>query len=106
MTLLETILKSKELRKVIVERSIRYTIPLRYVCKEVGIDYMLFMRQYINSNSARAKVTEEQFRKIFEMLGINIRYQFVINEDENEMKERSKILENKHGQEERSPVKA
>lgn len=82
MALLSDILRSsKEVRRLIVEKSLEYGIPLRYICEEVGVEYSLFMMQYINSRSdvSKLEITDEQFEKILHRLGIEIRYQFVID---------------------------
>lgn len=79
--LLKILLHSVEIKKTIYKRSLEFKIPLRYLCLEAGVDYQNFMKSYINSNSGKARITEEQFRTILGILGIDIRYQFVINEN-------------------------
>lgn len=37
------------------------------------------MSGYINSTIGEAKITEKQFEGVLEMLGINLRFQFVVN---------------------------
>lgn len=91
--LLNVLLHSGAVRKLIYSRSLEYNIPLRYLCLEAGIDYMNFMRSYINSNSGKAKITEEQFIKILDILGIDVRYQFVINEKTDVTKARNELAE-------------
>lgn len=96
MTLLEVILDSKELKRLIVKRSLEYNIPLRYLCKESGIEYNSFMRSYINAMDSREyDCTEAKFKKLLSVLGINVRYQFVIN-DGIDMVEKSKELNSKY----------
>ncbi len=84
MTLLQRYLGSKELKKIIVERSFKFEIPLRYVCKEVGLEYKHFMDAYINSLENKDFVTtEDQFEKLLELLGIRVRVQFLVQGPEN-----------------------
>lgn len=80
MTLLETFMESKEVKKLIIQRSTDFRIPLRYVCREAAIDYDRFMSSYINATVwNKCDVTEKQFIKVLETLGINVRYQFIIS---------------------------
>lgn len=94
--LLDTILTSNQLKKIIVERSFKYQIPIRYLCDECGVDYKMFMSTYINSTSGDAKhVSEDQFVKMLSILGIDVRFQFVINKSYN-IEEVSKGLSEKY----------
>lgn len=102
MTLLEVLLNSKEIKRMIVKRSSDYNIPLRYLCREAGIDYNLFMRSYINALDQKAyEGTEEDLRKVLDTLGIKIRYQFVIDETI-DLAEKSRLLTNKYEEKRRN----
>jgi hypothetical protein len=84
MEFLDIYLGSKELKKLIVDRSTRFELPLRYICSYAKIDYKEFMQNYINSlENNEATLTEKQFNDIFEILGIATRFQFVVKKDEN-----------------------
>lgn len=88
---------SKELKRLIVDRSFEFKIPLKYICFEVGIDYNSFMQSYINSETmANCSLTEEQFEKILKILGVTIRTQFVIDSNYDGL-EQSIELTRKHG---------
>jgi hypothetical protein len=76
---LEKYLGSKELKKLIVQRSHALDIPFRYICTDVDLSYKHFMEAYINSiENKEFKVTEEQFEKILENLGIKVRMQLLV----------------------------
>lgn len=80
MSLLRTFLESKELKRCIVERSFDHNIPLRYVCREAGVTENEFLKSYINVNGvSRMEITEDQIKRVLSVLGINVRYQFVID---------------------------
>ncbi len=97
MLLIDILRGSKEVKRLIVSRSFEYRIPLKYICLEVGLDYISFMQSYINSETmANCSVTEEQFEKILKILGITIRPQFVIDELYDGL-EQSIELTRKHG---------
>lgn len=97
MTLLEVFMESKEIKKLIVERSTMYRMPLRYVCREAGIDYTDFMSMYINSGSwKKCNLTEDQFQKLLSIFGIEVRFQLVINKSIDLIIE-SKRLAEKYG---------
>lgn len=82
MNLLDLLYESKEIKRLVVQRSIDYNIPLRYLCNEVGLEYDRFMQTYINSSSSRtAKISESQFIEILKILGIDVRYQIVVNKN-------------------------
>lgn len=82
MKLIDVILESKELKRTIVKRSLDYNIPLRYLCKESGIEYNTFIRSYINSTDGyMCEANEDQFKKLLGILGISIRYQFIIDKE-------------------------
>lgn len=96
MNLLDTLLGSKELKKILVERSFAMNLPFKYLCEEALIDYASFMGSYINSSDgSKNDITEDQFVKILEMVGINVRFQFVIDNNY-DGKELSKKLIDKH----------
>ena len=81
MTLLDVYRGSKELKNSVVQRARQFNIPFRYICREIGYDYHHFMFSYINSrDSDRCEITEKQFEKMFDLLGIEKRIQFVIKE--------------------------
>lgn len=81
-TALETYLGSKELKRLIVKRSFDLELPLRMICLDIGIDYAELMRAYINSSENKNYTIEEhKFEALLAALGINIRHQFVINEN-------------------------
>ena len=75
-------MESKEVKRLIVKRSFDFNIPLRYACNEADIDYASFMQQYINSaNWMNADIPEHKFEKLLNVLGIEVRFQFVINKN-------------------------
>lgn len=84
MTLIDVCLGSAELKRFIWSRSIKFNIPLSYICSEIGIEYKEFMRSYMNVQGvSKLEITEEQFRKMLSILGISVRYQFVIDSNYN-----------------------
>jgi hypothetical protein len=84
MPLLDIYLGSKEVKKMLVARSAEFEIPFRYVCEEIGVDYMHFMSSYINAIEAtKDPITEKQFEKMLEIFGIEVRTVFVIDKDYN-----------------------
>lgn len=88
--------ESKELKREIVDRSTEFRIPFKYICDEVGISYKEFMQEYINvPGIAPIEITDEQIIKTLEVLGIEIRHQFVINSTI-DMNKLSRELEDKY----------
>lgn len=80
MKIIDVLRGSKELKRLIINRSFEFRIPLKYICKEVGVDYISFMQSYINSETmANCSLTEENFEQILKLLGVSIRTQFVID---------------------------
>jgi hypothetical protein len=77
--LLNTYLGSRELKKLLIQRSEELQIPFRYICHEVDIKYKAFMNQYINGKSTALPITEKQFERILDILGISVRFQFVVD---------------------------
>lgn len=98
MTLVEVYLGSKELKKAILDLSFKYEIPLKYICKEAGVNYRTFLEGYINSNNPSIEITEKQFEKILDLLGIERRIQFIVKTNF-DAKETQQFLDNKHGRE-------
>lgn len=98
MSLLGFYLGSKELKKAIVDLSFKHDIPLKFLCAEAKINFKIFMQGYVNSNTYKEDlpVTEKQFEKIFELLGIDRRVQFVIKSNFDAEKVKNE-LEAKHG---------
>lgn len=95
MTLHQFYLNSKEVKRLIVERSLALQLPLRYICHEIEYDYRLFMESYVNSvNNDNCKLTEEQFEKILELLGVTVRYQLVVDKAFDADGERNRMREN------------
>lgn len=96
MSAIDIYLGSKELKRTIVERSFNLELPLRYICKEIGVDYKTFMSSYVNSlESTSFPITEDQFERMLEILGIGVRYQFIIDSDFDSEKMRF-YLKSKH----------
>lgn len=96
MTFLEVLIKSKEIRKIVVERSFMYRIPLKFICRECGFEYDHFMSAYINSKQGDSFYpTELQFEKMLKLLGIKIRHQVVVDKSV-DMVEIAKRLEDKY----------
>jgi len=80
MRLIDALLGSKELKRELVERSFEFGIPFKMICNEVGIEYKVFMASYINSHeSPNSEITEEQLKEVMALLGMQVRYQFVID---------------------------
>lgn len=105
MTLHQLLLNSKEVRKLIVHRSEKYNIPLRYVCREISVDYTRFLG-YINSQTSRpSDIAEHEILKALEVLGVSIRFQVVIDGRLN-MIEVSKKLEETHSRDEKKETPA
>lgn len=78
--LLKTFTQSKELKRTIVERSVKHKIPFRYLCKEARIGYQEFMASYINvMGASHIELEEWQVKKILRLLGISIRIQFLVD---------------------------
>lgn len=80
MRLLETYRGSRELKKAVIQRSFDLGIPFKHICRHIGVDYSNFMAAYINSsNGDKAKITEDQFSDMLEILGIKTTFQFIID---------------------------
>lgn len=80
MDLIDVLIQSKEIKKLLVDRSFKYRIPLDFICREVGISYTDFMRGYINSKDGKFfEISESKFREILSILGIHIRSTVVID---------------------------
>jgi hypothetical protein len=96
MTLYDILFRGKEVKKLIVKRSFDTGIPLRYICLGANINYVHFMGTYINSNSSEnCKLSENDILRVLDVLGVSLRYQFLI--DENYNKEEKKLhLKNKY----------
>lgn len=81
-TAIATYLGSKELKKLIVNRSFDFGLPLKAICIENDVNYQEFMQSYINSNENRHfEISEENFEGILSSLGIEVRHQFIINKN-------------------------
>lgn len=81
MPAIDTYLGSKELKKLIVDRSFELELPLKLICLEVAIDYKDFMQSYINSHENKNfTVSENKFEAVLNALGIKVRHQFIIDE--------------------------
>lgn len=78
--LLKTYLTSLQLKKTIVRRSTDLEIPFRYICHDLGIEYRHFMATYINGGGENCEISEKDFEKMLEILGISVRFQFVISD--------------------------
>ena len=86
-----------EIKQLLVNRSNQFQIPLRHACRAARVNYQEFMRTYINRvDSSDTKLAFEQFEKICEVLGVTIRFTFVVKEDHPGQEVR-KDLESKYG---------
>lgn len=94
MLAIDILLNNLEIKKLIIERSIKYSIPLKYLCAEAGIDYNKFMLAYINAKNP-SSVSEEQFLKLLECLGIELKLSLIINSSV-DMNLKSRQLEEKY----------
>jgi len=80
MTLMDVYLGSAELKRLIVSRSKEFNIPLSYICSEICVEYQHFMASYMNVQGvSSANITEIQFEEMLSILGISVRFQFVID---------------------------
>lgn len=96
-TLVDIFLSSKELKRTIVKLSIDHNIPLKYLAKDIGIEYRIFMKSYVNSLSNNGfEISEGQVNRLLELLGIEVRTQFVLKVD-HKFKEIQEQLKEKHG---------
>jgi hypothetical protein len=95
MTFNEVLLNATEIKKLIINRSFEFNIPLKYICSEVGIEYRAFLDSYINAPVNPSGITEDQFKEILGILGVSLRYQLVIDKNI-DMEKRSKELEEKY----------
>ena len=96
MALFDGLIQSKEIKKLLVNRSFEYKIPLKYVCDEVGVNYSAFMEGYINSvNSDFFEIKEEKFIEVLNFLGINIRMAVIVDTSK-DMKKLSYDLSQKY----------
>ena len=92
MNILETYLCSTELKKVIISRVREHNIPIRYICNAINVSYAQFMQSYINSmDGTKCNITEYQFEKMLDILGIEPRVQFVVKSDFNGQKVKDKL---------------
>lgn len=94
MLTIDILLNNLEIKKLVVERSIKYSIPLKFLCAEAGLDYNKFMLSYINAKNPSG-VSEEQFLKILECLGIELKLNLIINSSI-DMSLKSRQLEEKY----------
>lgn len=80
---MKTYQHSKAIKRLIVEKSYEYQIPIRLLCLEVGIEYKKFLASYINSNEENDSpcFTEEQFEGLLKLLGLTPRVQVIIDKD-------------------------
>lgn len=84
---------SKELKRLLIERSFKFDIPFRKLCQKIGVDHTSFMRSYINSSVGDPNIiNEDQFIDLMNRLGINVRYQFVIDKEFEKKLEKEKLL--------------
>lgn len=82
MRLLEVYLNSVEIKKQLVKRSEEFQIPFKFICSEIGINYKKFLNDYINAaDSSTYKITEDNFEKILDMLGMETRFSIVLKKD-------------------------
>lgn len=96
-TLVDIFLSSKELKRTIVKISIDHEIPLKYLAKDIGVEYNAFMKSYINSlTNDGFDISEGQVERLFKLLGIEVRTQFVLKSD-HKFKEIQELLKEKHG---------
>lgn len=89
--LLYVLLTSHQLKKTIVQRSFKFNIPLRTICKKIGVDYKLFMVSYINSSGVSDHINEKQFLEMLDILGIDVRFQFIVDSDYTEEMAKEKL---------------
>lgn len=95
-SLVDIFLSSKELKRTIVKLSVEHSIPLKYLAKDIGLEYRYFMKSYINSlNHERFDISEIQINRLFELLGIETRTQFVLRSEHN-FKKIQEQLKEKH----------
>lgn len=103
MGLIDVYLGSKELKKHIVDRSFTFEIPLRFICAEAGVNYKSFLQGYVNSNMPDSTdITEEQFENILELLGIEVRTQFIIKSNYKPEEVKKKLEDNHAGKNKRT----
>lgn len=80
MKLHDILLNSAEVKKLFVQRSTDYQLPLKYICSEAGVDFNEFMQSYVNSKaSSGCSITEDQFMKMLSVIGVNVKYTFIID---------------------------
>jgi hypothetical protein len=97
MNLVGVFLQSKELKRTIVSLSVKHNIPLKYIAKDINMEYDYFMRAYINSMiNDKFDIKLWQVERIFYILGIEARTQFVIN-GKHDFEKVQKLLKDKHG---------
>lgn len=96
MIFADVLIKSKEIRKLVVERSFLYRIPFKFICSECGLNYDNFMDAYINSKDGEwFNCDEKKFMKMLGVLGIKIRHQVVVDKSI-DMEAKSKELSDKY----------
>lgn len=82
MSLSVIVLTSKEVKRLIVKRSVELEIPLTHICSSLGISYKGFMDNYINGTEpVKSDITYKHVLKVLEALGVKVRYQFVVDTD-------------------------
>lgn len=80
MNLHDVLLNSAEVKKLFIQRSRDYQLPLKYICNEAGVDFNEFMQSYVNSKaSSGCSITEDQFIKMLSVIGVNVKYTFIID---------------------------
>lgn len=91
--LLKNLKESTQVRKAIIEQSENFLIPLQYVCLKAGIHYPSFITHYLRTKEGSSfDVTEEDFLKLLELLGFDVRITIVKVADEAQMFERREEL--------------
>lgn len=97
MRLSEILLTSKEIKRLIVKRSFELEIPLTHICSHLGISYVRLMKHYINGNSPEIMQMDSiQILRILELLGVKMKYQFIVDPDFNVEVSKAKIKQKKN----------
>lgn len=71
------LVKSNELRKILIHCSKLHNIPFAHICSFLNIDYVNFLKFYLNRNDLNSNtkhiVKDDDIIKIATLLGIDIR---------------------------------
>ncbi len=84
----DIIISSGEAKKLILKRIKQLNVDLRLVLREAGISEAAFKTKYLRDSDpvSSPKFRQSHFIRLFEVLGIKVRVQFVVEKDINKIR--------------------